>query len=32
LGQSETVNIFETLIKEVDASVTLSFEPMMPFR
>ena len=32
LGQSETVNVFETLIKEEDASVTLSFEPTMPFR
>jgi hypothetical protein len=32
LGRSETVNIFETLIKEADTSVTLSFEPMMPFR
>ena len=28
----ETVNVFETLIKEADSSVTLSFEPMMPFR
>jgi hypothetical protein len=28
----ETVNVFETLIKEADHSVTLSFEPTMPFR
>ena len=32
LGQSETVNVFETLIKEEDTSVTLSFEPTIPFR
>jgi hypothetical protein len=32
LDQAETVNVFETLIKEVDTSVTLSFEPTMPFR
>jgi hypothetical protein len=32
LSQSETVNVFETLIKEEDTSVTLSFEPTMPFR
>jgi hypothetical protein len=30
--QSQTVNIFETLLKEVDASVTLSFEPTTPVR
>jgi len=32
LDQVETVNVFETLIKEADTSVTLSFEPTMPFR
>lgn len=32
LDHEETVNVFETLIKEADSSVTLSFEPMMPFR
>jgi hypothetical protein len=32
LDQSETVNIFQTLIKEADRSVTLSIEPTMPFR
>ena len=32
LEQSETVNVFETLIKEEDNSVTLSFEPTIPFR
>lgn len=32
LEQSETVNVFETLIKEEDTLVTLSFEPTMPFR
>jgi len=32
LEQSETVNAFETLIKEEDSSVTLSFEPTIPFR
>lgn len=32
LDQDETVNVFETLIKEVDTSVTLSFEPTVPFR
>jgi hypothetical protein len=32
LEQSETVNVFETLIKEEDTSVTLSFEPTIPFR
>ena len=32
LDQSQTVNIFETLLKEVDASVTLSFEPTTPVR
>jgi hypothetical protein len=32
LGQSETVNVFETLLKEVDSSVTLSFEPTMSVR
>jgi IS30 family transposase len=32
LEQSETVNVFETLIKEEDTSVTLSFEPTTPFR
>ena len=31
LDQAETVNIFETLIKEADSSVTLSFEPTKPF-
>jgi hypothetical protein len=30
--QTEMVNIFETLIKEEDTSVTLSFEPTMPVR
>jgi len=32
LDQSETVNIFQTLIKEADPSVTLSIEPTLPFR
>lgn len=32
LNHAETVNVFETLIKEAHASVTLSFEPTMPFR
>jgi len=32
LDHDETVNVFETLIKEVDTSVTLSFEPTLPFR
>jgi hypothetical protein len=32
LDQDETVNVFDTLIKEADTSVTLSFEPMTPFR
>ena len=32
LDQNETVNVFETLIKEVDTSVTLSFEPTTPLR
>jgi hypothetical protein len=32
LGQSETVNIFETLIKEADTSVTLSNDLTIPFR
>lgn len=32
LKNAETVNVFETLIKEAHASVTLSFEPVMPFR
>lgn len=32
LEQSETVNVFETLIKEENFSVTLSFEPTLPFR
>jgi hypothetical protein len=32
LDQSETVNIFETLFKEADRSVTLSFEPTMSLR
>lgn len=32
LDKSETVNIFETLIKEADLSVTLSIEPTMSFR
>ena len=32
LDQSETVNIFQTLIKEADPSVTLSIEPTMTFR
>jgi hypothetical protein len=32
LDQSETVNIFQTLIKEADPSVTLSIEPTIPFR
>jgi hypothetical protein len=32
LGHSETVNVFETLLKEVDSSVTLSFEPTMSVR
>ena len=31
LDHAETVNIFETLIKEADSSVTLSFEPTKPF-
>ena len=32
LDQDETVNVFETLIKEVDTLVTLSFEPTIPLR
>jgi len=32
LARSETVNVFETLMKEVDSSVTLSFEPTMTVR
>lgn len=32
LAKTETVNIFETLIKEADTSVTLSFEPTMVLR
>jgi hypothetical protein len=32
LDQAETVNVFQTLIKEADPSVTLSFEPTMPVR
>jgi len=32
LDQAETVNVFDTLIQEADTSVTLSFEPTMPFR
>lgn len=32
LDLSDTVNIFETLIKEADLSVTLSIEPTMPLR
>ncbi len=32
LNHAETVNVFETLIKEVHPSVTLSFEPTTPFR
>jgi hypothetical protein len=32
LNHSETVNVFETLIEEAHASVTLSFEPATPFR
>jgi len=32
LGQSQTVNIFETLIKEADSSVTLSIEPTTHLR
>lgn len=32
LDKDNTVNIFETLIKEADPSVTLSFEPTMSFR
>jgi hypothetical protein len=32
LGQSETVNIYQTLLKEADSSVTLSIEPSIPFR
>ena len=32
LDHDETVNVFETLIKEVDTLVTLSFEPTIPFR
>lgn len=32
LDHSETVNIFHTLIKEADPSVTLSIEPTIPFR
>ena len=32
LAQSETVNVFDTLWKEVDSSVTLSFEPTMIVR
>lgn len=31
LDHEETVNVFETLIKEADPSVTLSFELMKPF-
>jgi hypothetical protein len=31
LDQDDTVNVFETLLKEVDTSVTLSFEPTTPF-
>ena len=29
LDQSETVNVFNTLLKEADSSVTLSVEPMI---
>jgi hypothetical protein len=32
LDHDETVNVFQTLIKEEDALVTLSFEPTIPFR
>jgi len=32
LRQSETVNVFETLIRKEEASVTLSFEPTTPCR
>jgi len=32
LDHDETVNVFETLIKEVDTLVTLSFEPTIPLR
>lgn len=32
LDKTDTVNIFDTLIKETDSSVTLSFEPTMAFR
>jgi len=32
LDHDETVNVFETLIKEVDNLVTLSFEPTIPLR
>lgn len=32
LDHEETVNVFETLIKEADSSVTLSFELIKPFR
>jgi hypothetical protein len=32
LNQAEMVNVFETLIKEADNSVTLSFEPTLPHR
>lgn len=32
LDKTETVNIFETLTKEVDTSVTLSFEPTISIR
>ena len=32
LDKTETVNVFDTLIKEADSSVTLSFEPTMSFR
>lgn len=32
LEPSETVNVFETLIKKEELSVTFSFEPTIPFR
>lgn len=32
LDHTETVNVFETLLEEVDTLVTLSSEPMIPFR
>ncbi|MFZ2098017.1 MAG: hypothetical protein WAV05_15395 [Anaerolineales bacterium] len=32
LDRTETVNVFETLIKEAQASVTLSIDPTTPFR